>query len=201
MTTTRRTVSTRKATTTARPPTSTKSQPRTRRRAPEPWRLMPAGAFFRLARKPSMTETLLQPDEALHHLLAALYDVTPDAWLVGGAVRDLASGRTPVDLDIAVPGNAAAAAQDIAASLGGTAFALDAERGVARVALTDASSVAYIDVSSFDNGIQADLARRVFTIDAMAAQLLPGGELAPVLDPRGGIADLKHHVVRMVSAA
>lgn len=162
---------------------------------------MPAGAFFRLARKPSMTETHLQPDEALHHLLAALSDVAPAAWLVGGAVRDLASGRTPVDLDIAVPANANAAAQAIAASLGGTAFDLDAERGVARVALADTSTVDYIDVSSFDSGIAADLGRRDFTIDAMAAQLLPGGELAPVLDPHGGIADLEHHVVRMVSGA
>src|SRR4051812_19467650 len=162
---------------------------------------MPTGAFFGLIRRPPVTEKLLTPDEALQSLLASLADVVPDAWLVGGAVRDLASGRTPVDLDIAVPGNANAAAQAIAASLGGTAFALDPERGVARVALTDASTVAYIDVSSFDNGIDADLARRDFTVDAMAAKLVPGGELAPVLDPHGGISDLEHHVVRMVSAA
>jgi poly(A) polymerase len=162
---------------------------------------MPAGAFFRLARRPQVNDTHLVPDEALRALLAALHDVLPDAWLVGGAVRDLAAGRTPVDLDIAVPGNATAAAQAIAAALGGTAFALDAERGVARVALTDASTVAYLDVSSFAKGIEADLARRDFTVDAIAAPLLPGGELAPVLDPHGGIADLKRHVVRMVDAS
>ena len=130
--------------------------------------LMPAGAFFRLARTPPVSETHLSLDPALQSLLASLHDVAPDAWLVGGAVRDLASGRTPVDLDIAVPSDARATADAIATKLGGTAFALDAERGVARVALEDASTVAYIDVSSFANGIEADLARRDFTIDAMA---------------------------------
>src|SRR4051794_25498794 len=100
---------------------------RTRRRAPEPALPMPAGAFFRRARRPSVTEPHPMPDESLKAMLASLYDVAPDAWLVGGAVRDLASGRTPVDLDIAVPTNANAAAQAVAASLGGTAFALDAQ--------------------------------------------------------------------------
>src|SRR5256885_9002236 len=162
---------------------------------------MPSGALFRLSRRPPVTETQLTPDEALQSLLASLQNVTPDAWLVGGAVRDLASGRAPVDLDIAVPANATAAAQGIAMSLGGTAFVLDAERDVARVALTETSTVSYIDVSSFANDIEADLARRDFTVDAMAARLLPGGELAPVFDPHGGLDDLKRHVVRMVLAS
>ena len=35
----------------------------------------------------------------------------------------------------------------------------------------------------------------------MAARLLPGGELGPVLDPHGGLADLQRHVVRMVDPA
>jgi tRNA nucleotidyltransferase/poly(A) polymerase len=134
-------------------------------------------------------------------VLAALHEAVPDAWLVGGAVRDLAAGKAPVDLDIATPADASAAAGAVAIALGGTAFPLDTERGIARVALHHDAPVAYVDVTSFAGGIEADLARRDFAVDAMAARLLPGGDLGPVLDPHGGLDDLQRHVVRMVSAA
>ena len=137
----------------------------------------------------------------LQPLLQALHAIVPEAWLTGGAVRDLVAGHTPADIDIAQTGEATSVAQAIAASLHGTAFPLDAERGIARVALGPEAPVAYVDVTSFAHGIEADLARRDFTIDAMAAPLLPGGELGPVLDPHGGLGDLKRHAVRMVSEA
>jgi poly(A) polymerase len=162
---------------------------------------MPAGAFFGLGRKPAVSEAHLDVPQALQSLLATLHDLLPGAWLVGGAVRDLAAGRTPIDLDVALPADARSAAGAIAASLGGTAFPLDIERGIARVALEDASIVAYIDVTSFSNGIEADLARRDFTIDAMAAQLRPDGDLGAVLDPHGGLQDLAQNCLRMVSDA
>jgi tRNA nucleotidyltransferase/poly(A) polymerase len=48
-----------------------------------------------------------------------------------------------------------------------------------------------------DGSIDADLARRDFTINAMAVSLDSGA----LLDPHGGRADLEHRVVRMVDAS
>ena len=53
-------------------------------------------------------------------LLDALAAVS-GAHLVGGAVRDLLLGRDPVDIDLVVVGDAVAAAQTLAAALGGSA--------------------------------------------------------------------------------
>ena len=119
-----------------------------------------------------------------------------EAYLVGGAVRDMLLDREVRDLDIAVKADAAAVASDLASFLDGAAFPLDAERAIHRVV----SGGAAVDLVGIDD-IRTDLARRDFTVDAMAVSVsdLANGAAAPVIDPHGGMRDLRAREIRMVS--
>ena len=132
---------------------------------------------------------------SLRDLLRAVHAAAPEAYLVGGGVRDLLSGRVPRDLDI-VTRHGRKTSDVLGRSLGGHAFALDEERSQYRVALEGAADS--IDVSSI-HGLDENLARRDFTINALAAPILPDGTLGPVIDPTGGLADLEARTIRMVS--
>jgi poly(A) polymerase len=117
----------------------------------------------------------------------------PDAWVVGGAVRDAVLERGVTDLDLAVSGDPGAAARALAAELGEHAFELSAEFGTWRVVAP--SRGWQIDATALrGDGIEEDLAERDFTIGAVAAPL-GGGEL---LDPFGGLADLERKVLRAI---
>jgi putative nucleotidyltransferase with HDIG domain len=116
------------------------------------------------------------------------------AWLVGGAVRDRLLGRATDDVDVAVEGDPGAAAREVARVTRGTAFQLSGAFGAWRVVGPDQDW--HVDLVELrDGGIEADLAARDFTINAMA-EPLEGGEL---LDPHGGRADLDARRLRMVS--
>jgi putative nucleotidyltransferase with HDIG domain len=118
----------------------------------------------------------------------------PEAWIVGGAVRDAALGREVEDLDLAVPADPGRAAKAIAAELGGHAFELSAEFGTWRVVSRQGWQV---DVTVLrGGGIEDDLAARDFTIGAVAVPL-EGGE---PLDPFGGLRDLEQARLRAVGA-
>jgi len=118
--------------------------------------------------------------------------------LVGGAVRDLLLGRASAraaDLDVAVPAGAVALARRVAARTGGAFVALDEARGTARVALAGAR----VDLADFRAPTLAgDLAARDYTVDALAVPLGPllARGRAPVLDPTGGLADLRARRLR-----
>lgn len=118
------------------------------------------------------------------------------ALLVGGAVRDLLLDRPVADLDWSVP-DPAAAARRHAAALGGSVFTLDEERDHWRVVGPQGDHgekrVTHDFVPSTADPV-ADLERRDLTINAIAAR--PDGSL---LDPTGGVADLRAGVVRMTS--
>ena len=136
-------------------------------------------------------------------LLPALEDL-PHVYLVGGAVRDLLRGATPIDLDLAVEGDAEEAARTVASRLG--AEAVEHERfGTASVHLADstvhfatARRECYPEPGALPEvepaSIEEDLGRRDFTINAMA-MALPDG---PLVDPHGGQADLKDRIVRVL---
>ncbi|MDA0180338.1 HD domain-containing protein [Solirubrobacter phytolaccae] len=130
--------------------------------------------------------------EALEIARAALAGET--AWLVGGAVRDRLIGRDTDDVDLAIPGDPKRAAKAIAKASGATAFQLSGAFGAWRVVAP--GHAWHVDlVTLLDDDILADLAKRDFTINAMA-EPLGGGAL---VDPHGGREDLARRVVRMVS--
>ena len=115
------------------------------------------------------------------------------AWLVGGAVRDRLLGRGTEDVDVAAEGDPRPAARAIARATGGASFQLSGAHGAWRV--VGPGHTWHVDLVTLrEGGIEADLAHRDFTINAMA-EPLAGGEL---LDPHGGRADLDARRLRMV---
>jgi poly(A) polymerase len=121
------------------------------------------------------------------------------AYVVGGFVRDWLLDRQTADIDIAVGGDALNMAQEVARAIDGRYVLLDEANRVARVVVAD-EQMWYLDFSSFANGIQNDLARRDFTINAMAVELqgfISGS--AQLIDPFSGERDLKKRLVRAVN--
>ena len=117
----------------------------------------------------------------------------PDAWLVGGVVRDAHLGRPLSDFDLAVAGDPAEAARAVARALGGPVFPLSEAFGSWRV--LDGDRRFEVDVSALQGAtIEEDLARRDFTVNAMALPLAGGDEL----DPFGGRADLDAGTLRVL---
>jgi hypothetical protein len=114
-----------------------------------------------------------------------------EAWVVGGAVRDELLGRPLFDIDIACR-DPRGAAHRFAKRFGGAAFPLSERHGAWRVAADGSAET--VDFTPLPEGIDADLATRDFTFNAIARPLA-GGDLH---DPHGGRADLERGVVRAV---
>lgn len=120
--------------------------------------------------------------------------LTGPVWVVGGTVRDKLLGRPTPDLDLACA-NAEAAAKTLARAWRAAFVPLDEKTGVYRVVPKDGGQV---DVAELQGGaIEDDLARRDFTVNAMA-EPLAGGAL---VDPRGGQKDLKKRLLRTENEA
>ena len=129
-----------------------------------------------------------------------------DAYIVGGFVRDALLGRPCTDVDLAVPNADQSLARDLAARLDGRLVLLDAQQRVFRIVVRgeapDGSPATWhVDLSTVDGGIEADLARRDFTVNAMALPV--AGAAAPpagwrLIDPFRGQADLADRVLRAV---
>jgi tRNA nucleotidyltransferase (CCA-adding enzyme) len=129
-------------------------------------------------------------------------------YLVGGAVRDLHLGRPVTDLDLAVEGDGMAFARALARELG--ARPSPHERfGTVTLEFPDGSrlDIASTRAETYDAPgalprvaaapLGRDLARRDFTINAIALQLAP--RRRPVLiDPFGGARDIGSGTIRML---
>jgi poly(A) polymerase len=142
--------------------------------------------------------------EALIRGAAAALAGGPPAWLVGGAVRDALLGRTPLqDADVAVAGDAKAAARLLGQALDGAVFELSAEFETWRVTARPGGEVGWsIDVAALRAPtIEADLALRDFTLNAIAVSLHGDGPATEAIDPTGGLADLDAGLLRVVSDA
>jgi poly(A) polymerase len=115
------------------------------------------------------------------------------AWLVGGAVRDRLLGRQTVDVDVVVDGDPAQAARAIARAAPRAArFALSDEFGSWRVVARERAW--QVDVEPLrGQTIEADLALRDFTVNAIAEPIEGGA----AIDPLGGAADLRAGRLRM----
>ncbi len=150
--------------------------------------------------------------EELAEALAAAYpelvDVAASApdplYLVGGAVRDLLLGRGRGDIDLVVEGDP----RDLAEALGAEVVESHSRFGTLKVALDDEEIVdiaaarreSYVRpgaLPTVDVGgpIRTDLARRDFTVNAMAVPLSEPREL---IDPYDGQADLEAGVLRVI---
>lgn len=116
-------------------------------------------------------------------------------YLVGGTVRDWLLGRVAGDIDIAAPYSAAVLAKQFRAEIGGGAL-IDLS-GPDDEAVRVVWHQEQVDFATFRAGavtIEEDLQRRDFTVNAMAvplAALAADGESPRLLDPTGGLADLR----------
>ncbi len=99
------------------------------------------------------------------------------------------------DLDVVVDRDAFIFARSIAQQVGGDFYALDDEHVIGRIMLRDNGAVRHIDVAQSQGTIEHDLARRDFTIDALAVRL----DDDTVIDVCDGLVDLDARVVRMTS--
>jgi tRNA nucleotidyltransferase (CCA-adding enzyme) len=132
-------------------------------------------------------------------------------YAVGGPVRDLLRGVPGRDADIAIDGDAAELARRLAEVLGATRVTVHKAFGTA-VVRTDKVR---IDVAATRSeryprpaalpvvapaGIEADLGRRDFTVNALAA-VLTEPRFGKVLDPFGGRADLESGLIRVLHPA
>jgi tRNA nucleotidyltransferase/poly(A) polymerase len=126
-------------------------------------------------------------DERLREVFAG-----EEAWVVGGAVRDELLLRPVLDLDVACP-EPREAANRFARRFGGSVFPLSERHGAWRVVA--AGAVETVDFTPLGNGIDADLATRDFTFNAIAVDV----RTETTHDPHGGRADLDAGTVRAVS--
>ena len=121
-------------------------------------------------------------------------------YLVGGAVRDLLLGRSPVDLDLLVEGKDAPFLDELA-KLSGFEPALLSRKEPPTHRISIEGWI--IDVSACEpDGLTRELARRDFTVNALAARLSadPAVLLRGVIDPHGGLADIERRLIRHVSS-
>lgn len=117
-----------------------------------------------------------------------------DAWVVGGAVRDELLLRPVLDIDVACS-DPRDAAHRFARRFGGAVFPLSERHGAWRVVADGIDET--VDFTPLQDGIDADLATRDFTFNAIAERVATG---APY-DPHDGRGDLRAGVVRAVTDA
>ena len=139
--------------------------------------------------------------EQVREILRRLESAGYEAWCVGGAVRDMLMGRVPGDWDVttnALPETVMAlfAPHALPTGLQHGTVTVGGGRGVEIT--TYRRDGEYLDSRhpdhvEFTGSLTEDLARRDFTVNAMALGL--DGKL---VDPFGGQADLKNGILRAV---
>ena len=128
-------------------------------------------------------------------------------YLVGGVVRDILLGRANSDLDLVVEGDATELAESLAREVGGR-LVVHRRFGTAKIRTKDlvidlamARAESYARPGALPTvrpgSIQDDLARRDFTINAMALRLDPG-DFGKLVDPFNGQKDLESRLIRIL---
>ena len=123
-------------------------------------------------------------------------------YLVGGSVRDLLIGVQDVkDIDLLMPSGSENVARAFADRIGGSFIVLDEERKITRVVKREAKGTVQFDFTNFEGpDLSTDLARRDFTINAMAVDLrgfLETRALGGLIDLFGGRDDIRQKLVRV----
>src|SRR3954454_8391885 len=123
------------------------------------------------------------------------------AYLVGGVVRDLLLGRGGADLDVAIEGNAEALSDLPGFSLERDGLFLTGrlDEGDVKIDVAQTRAESYPRPGALREvrpaSITEDLARRDFTVNAMAFPLSRDRDL---LDPHGGVDDLRIGLLRIL---
>ncbi len=115
-------------------------------------------------------------------------------FLVGGALRDIALGHNPADFDFAVSGSGIDFAQKLAPVIRGKLIVLSEKDDEARVVYRKKITLDFNGLGP--QPIESDLARRDFTVNALACEL---PDIPAVIDPFGGMEDIKRKLIRPVS--
>ncbi len=142
-----------------------------------------------------MTDTL---DRKIHTWLSQLTRSDGAVYLVGGAVRDRQLGRIVVDIDLACE-KAEQLAKKITDSCDATfvAFTNRPKTPCYRI-VRRTSPKGTIDITPLQgDNIADDLSKRDFTFNAMAVKIKPGGELGNIVDPFGGLLDIRNKCIRI----
>jgi tRNA nucleotidyltransferase (CCA-adding enzyme) len=141
--------------------------------------------------------------------VAAAHD---PVYLVGGAVRDVLLGEQSLDLDLMVEGDALAFAQALAGELGVTCHphekfqtavvkGRDRDGNDVRIDIASARTEVYGAPGALPeverSTLRHDMARRDFTINAMATSLR-ADDLGATYDFFGGFRDLRRRTVRVL---
>jgi tRNA nucleotidyltransferase (CCA-adding enzyme) len=132
------------------------------------------------------------------------------AYLAGGIVRDMLSGRKSGDVDITIEGDAMEFARAFADSLG-AAYRGFERFGSGKVFLKDGSHVDFTSARSEIyshkaalpeiklTNLENDLFRRDFAVNAMAI-CINKNDSGLLYDPFGGVNDLKNRILRALHA-
>lgn len=138
----------------------------------------------------SLDRVPVPPD--VGRLMAAICRAGSEVWLVGGAIRDFLAGYRPHDWDVATNAPCRRLME---------LFPRVIPIGIKHNIMQIHTGERTVEVNSFDGsgpkGILRDLARRDFTVNALAAAH-PSGT---ILDPFGGRADLSAGMLRAVEDA
>ncbi|HEY6636760.1 MAG TPA: hypothetical protein VIZ61_03665 [Solirubrobacterales bacterium] len=156
---------------------------------------MPGSSDIDPARLSDRLDSLAATDE-----LRQIAERAP-AYLVGGVVRDLLLGHQVADLDVAVESDVEALTDLPGFNLEREGLFLTArlELGDVKVDVAQARAESYPAPGALPEvrpaSISEDLARRDFTLNAMAFPLSGDREL---LDPHGGLEDLRAGLLRVL---
>jgi len=151
--------------------------------------------LFLVAAQSIMSESI---NDRLKHWLSPLKDFPTPFYLVGGAVRDREMSRPVTDIDL-VCQNAQQVAEELAVEENVTIVRFLKNPDVPCYRIVNRSNTDdHIDISEMQGGsIRADLARRDFTINAMAMPVLQDGPTDEIIDPFGGISDIEKKRIRV----
>ena len=178
---------------------------------------MPAAPDVRTTPSGSIADALARQPfaEVLHQVGETAVREGLDAYLVGGAVRDALLGRLTTDLDFVTVGEGTgiALAQALADELDGTTAHVYENFGTAAVRVPSPVQGEKVMVLEFvaaraesyraesrkptveAASLGADLRRRDFTVNALAADLHPD-RFGALIDPFDGRADLERQLLR-----